>query len=194
MSGMRKKLPASYFQTTDTLTLAKNLLGKFLVSSIDNVITSGMIIETEGYLGAIDRASHAFQDRKSNRTAPLYLPGGHWYVYLCYGLHHLINVVAHQKDIPEAVLIRALKPVDGINEMVKRRKIETISRLTSGPGSLCQALGINRKLSGETIGETVWIEDRGVIIPDNQIITSPRIGVAYAKEDALLPYRFRLKN
>lgn len=194
MSGMRKKLPASYFQTTDTLTLAKNLLGKFLVSSIDNVITSGMIIETEGYLGAIDRASHAFQDRKSKRTAPLYLPGGHWYVYLCYGLHHLINVVAHQKDIPEAVLIRALKPVDGINEMVKRRKIETISRLTSGPGSLCQALGINRKLSGETIGETVWIEDRGVIIPDNQIITSPRIGVAYAKEDALLPYRFRLKN
>ncbi len=192
--AMRKKLGIRYFQTNDTLALGRNLLGKFLISSIGNVITSGMIIETESYLGSKDRASHAFDNLRTKRNEPMYLPGGHWYVYLCYGIHYLTNIVSHAKDVPEAVLIRALKPCDGIDTMKKRRRIDSINRLTNGPGSLSQALGITKIISGDPIGKTVWIEDRGVIIPDDQIVASPRIGVAYAKEDALLPYRFRIKN
>lgn len=191
---MRKKLGIRYFQTNDTLALGRNLLGKFLVSSIGNVITSGMIIETESYLGSKDKASHAFDNLRTKRNEPMYLPGGHWYVYLCYGIHYLTNIVTHQKDIPEAILIRALKPCDGMDLMKKRRRIDAINRLTNGPGSLSQALGITKIISGEPIGKSVWIEDRGVIVPDNQIIASPRIGIAYAKEDASLPYRFRVKH
>lgn len=190
---MRKKLGIRYFQTDNTLALGKNLLGKFLVSSIGNVITSGMIIETESYLGSKDRASHAFDNLRTKRNDPMYLPGGHWYVYLCYGIHYLTNIVSHQKDVPEAVLIRALKPCDGIDLMKKRRRVDALTRLTNGPGSLSQALGITKTISGDPIGKSVWIEDRGIIVPDDQIIISPRIGVAYAKEDALLPYRFRIK-
>ena len=152
-----------------------------------------MIIETESYLGSKDRASHAFDNLRTRRNEPMYLTGGHWYVYLCYGIHYLTNIVSHQKDVPEAVLIRALKPCDGIDIMKKRRRVDAINRLTNGPGSLSLALGITKTISGDPIGKTVWVEDRGVIVPDDQILASPRIGVAYAKEDALLPYRFRIK-
>lgn len=190
-----KKIKPHFFLNDDTLTIAKNLLGKFLISSIDGKITSGMIIETKAYLGKNDRASHAFAGRRSNRTEILYLEGGHFYVYLCYGLHHLLNIVTQEENEPHGVLIRALQPADGIDIMLKRRHMEKTSpQLTSGPGSLTQALGITTKLSGEPIGNTVWLEDRGIkILPEN-ILATPRIGVAYAKEDALLPYRFRLIN
>lgn len=187
------KLPAAYFQEEDTLSLSRRLLGKFLVSSIGDQLTSGMIIETEAYLGKKDRACHAFGGRRTKRTEVMYLEGGHWYVYLCYGMHFLLNVVTHRKDEPHAILIRALSPSEGVEYMLQRRGMKQVEKkLTAGPGSVCTALGITTQLSGEPMGKTVWIEDRGVLVTDNQIMESPRIGVAYAQEDALLPYRFRL--
>lgn len=192
---MKKKLPIEFFQNNDTLTISRNLLGKYLVSSIDNKITSGMIVETEGYLGLEDRASHAFSNKRSNRTEILYLPGGHLYVYLCYGIHSLVNIVTQTKDVPHGVLIRALEPCDGTEWMLQRRHMNKIEhKLTSGPGSLSQAMGITTKFSGEPLGKNVWVEDRGVKINVDQIIMSPRVGVGYAKEHALLPYRFQIKD
>lgn len=187
------RVPASYFQSDDTLGISQGLLGKFLVSMCGNTKTSGMIIETEAYLGKEDRACHAYGGRRTKRTEVMYLPGGHWYVYLCYGLHSLLNVITHKEEEPHAILIRALVPAEGIKTMLQRRNMaKNNPRLTSGPGSVCQALGIKTELSGEMIGKTVWIEDRGVVIPKNEITTTPRIGVAYAKEHALLPYRFTI--
>lgn len=163
------------------------------MSTTGNQRTSGVIIETEAYLGKEDRASHAYGGRRTKRTEVMYLNGGHWYVYLCYGLHSLLNVITHRKEEPHAILIRAIVPCEGIDTMLKRRHMEKNNpRLTSGPGSVCQALGIDTKLTGEIMGKTVWIEDRGVVIPKEKIITTPRIGVAYAKEHALLPYRFTI--
>lgn len=190
-----KKIPASFFQSDDTLSLSRDLLGKFLVSNIENKQTSGMIVETEAYLGVFDRACHAFGERRTKRTEVMYLPGGYWYVYLCYGIHSLLNIVTHKVDVPHAILIRAIEPCEGIQIMLERRKMKKVHyRLTSGPGSVCVSMGITTKLSGEVIGKSAWIEDRGVMIPENQVITSPRVGVAYAKEDALLPYRFQVKD
>lgn len=188
-----KKLNPPFFQNDDTLSIAKSLLGKFLVSNVDNKLTSGMIIETEAYLGEIDRASHAFENRRSKRTEILYLGGGHLYVYLCYGIHALLNIVTQKEDEPHGVLIRAIQPVDGIETMLQRRHMnKQTPQLTSGPGSLTQALGVTTQLTGEPLGKTIWVEDRGIQINPDHIIASPRIGVAYAKEHALLPYRFRI--
>lgn len=188
---MHKRLLASYFQSDDTLAISQELLGKYLVSMCGNKRTSGMIIETEAYLGVQDRACHAFGGRKTDRTRVMYLPGGHWYVYLCYGIHSLLNIVTHKAGEPHAILIRAIDPCEGIEYMLKRRKMQQLnSKLASGPGSLTKALGIKTNLSGEKIGKTVWIEDRGVMIPKDQILATPRVGVHYAKEHALLPYRF----
>lgn len=192
---MNKKLSLRHFQKKETLELSKNLLGKFLVSNINNQLTSGVIVEVEAYLGKEDRACHAFGGRKSKRTEVMYLPGGHWYVYVCYGIHSLVNIVTHEKDEPHAILIRAIEPYDGIDYMLLRRKMEKVNRrLTSGPGSLAMAFGMTKNLTGEPLGNQAWIECRGVSIPERQMIACPRIGIAYAGEDALLPYRFYIKN
>ena len=186
-----KKLPLDYFQTEDTLGISRDLLGKFLVSYIGHQLTSGMIIETEAYLGMDDRACHAYKGRRTKRTSVMYLPGGHCYVYLCYGLHYLLNIVTHKEEEPHAILIRAIKPCEGIDIMLKRRHMEKItSKLTAGPGTVSQALGITTNNSGEPLGKDIWIEDRGV--KPSKIVTTPRIGIEYAKEHALLPYRFQM--
>lgn len=181
---------------TDTLHLAKELLGMLLITRFDGVETSGRITETEAYLGETDRASHAFGGRRTARTETMYLPGGHAYVYLCYGIHHLFNIVTHQKDIPHAILIRAIEPIVGIDHMLKRRnKSKADFSLTRGPGSLSQALGIR------TIHSGIMLQTSGIIIAEEEnrekkgmIEVSTRIGVDYAGSDALLPYRFSLKG
>mgnify|MGYP001221128934 FL=1 len=181
---------------TDTLHLAKELLGMILVTRFEGVETSGRIVETEAYLGETDRASHAFGGKRTSRTETMYLPGGHAYVYLCYGIHHLFNIVTHQKDIPHAILIRAIEPMEGIEHMLKRRnKAKADFSLTRGPGSLSQALGIRTVHSG------ILLQTSGIIIAEDEgtrkkgiIEVSTRIGVDYAGSDALLPYRFSLKG
>ncbi len=193
--GQVNKLPCSFYQDTDVVMLARALIGKVLVTSIDGMTAAGMIIETEAYAGAGDRASHAFGNRFTERTAPMFAKGGIAYVYLIYGIHSLFNVVTGPDGIPHAVLVRALKPLDNIDLMMQRRKTMDVKRLCNGPGTLSQAMGIHFSDSGTSLLDNrIWIEDRGFETGHEKIITGPRINVGYAGKDALLPYRFRIND
>lgn len=187
------KLPNSFYSHEDVVLIAEQLLGKFLFTKIDGNLTGGMIMETEAYKGVDDKASHAYKGKVTSRTAPLYENGGVSYVYLCYGMHHLLNVVTNKKDIPHAVLIRALYPTEGLDIMLTRKK--TKSKPASGPGSLCKSLGITKDHNNiDLTGNTLWIEDRNVFIKKEDIIKSPRVGIDYAQEHAKLPWRFRINS
>ncbi len=190
------KLSDSFYMQEDVVKIAKNLLGKHLLTHIDGQLSGGIIVETEAYNGRSDRACHAFGGRRSARTATMYQAGGVAYVYLCYGIHHLFNVVTHRQDYADAVLIRAIEPTEGIAFMLERRKLSKLHpRLTAGPGCMSQALGIARSHDSiSLLEETIWIEDRGLQYEESEIKAGPRVGVAYAKEDALLPWRFWVKG
>jgi len=190
------KLPRSFYLREDVLQIAEELLGKFLVTKFNGVITSGMITEAEAYAGVIDSASHAFRGRRTNRTEIMYSVGGTAYVYISYGIHHLFNVVTNLKEIPHAVLIRAIEPSEGIELMMKRRKKKQPDyTLTTGPGSLAQALGIHVRHTGsDLLEEKIWIEDRGVKIPREKIYRTKRIGVENSGRDAGLLYRYIIKG
>lgn len=190
------KLPDSFYRNKDVVLIARSLLGKVLVTSFDGVLTSGIITETEAYAGTTDRASHAYANRPTTRTEVMYANGGVAYVYLCYGIHHLFNVVTNVPDVPHAVLIRAIQPLEGIETMLARRNKAALSPVfTAGPGALAMAMGIHTRHSGLSLsGDTIYIEDRGIIVPDTEIAAATRVGVAYAAEDALLPYRFYIMN
>jgi len=155
-----------------------------------------MIVETEAYAGAGDRASHAFGNRRTARTEIKFGDGGSAYVYLCYGIHHLFNIVTNGKEVPHAVLIRAIEPLEGIETMLKRRRKEKLlPQLTAGPGAMSEALGIKTQYTGLRLqGPELCIEDRGIKIREEDIKAASRVGVAYAREDALLPYRFYIKG
>ncbi|MES2560760.1 MAG: DNA-3-methyladenine glycosylase [Bacteroidota bacterium] len=190
------RLSSDYYLQPDIVAIAEDLLGKILCTNIDNKCCAGIIVETEAYAGTTDKASHAFGNRRTNRTEIMFREGGIAYVYLCYGIHHLFNVVTNSDGIPHAALIRAIEPIEGIDHMLARRGLTKATySLGNGPGSLSKSMGIHSGLSGISLQEnTIWIEDRGIIVPPDQIIASPRVGVAYAKEDAMLPYRFRIKR
>ena len=190
------KLSPSFYQRNDVVTISRELLGKYLFTCIDGELTGGYIVETEAYNGIIDRASHSFGNRLTPRTQTMYSQGGIAYVYLCYGIHEMFNVVTSVEGQPHAILIRAIQPTDGIDIMLYRREMLAIKpNITSGPGSVAKALGISRKINAISLqSDTLWIEDRGMVIPDDNIAAVPRVGVAYAKEDALLPYRFYIKG
>ena len=190
------KLPPSFYLNTDVVYLAKSLIGKYLFTCIDGITTGGYIVETEAYNGAIDRASHAFGNRNTPRTSTMFMEGGIAYVYLCYGIHEMFNVVTSVEGQPHAILIRAIDPTDGIEAMLWRRNMETLKpNITRGPGSVAKALGISRAINAISLQEdTLWIEDRGLAIPDEEIASGPRVGVDYAGDDALLPYRFYVKG
>lgn len=188
------KLGPEFYQQTDTLRLAHELLGKVLVTQIDGIYTSAMIVETEAYLGKGDRACHAYGGRRTARTEVMFAPGGVAYVFLCYGVHYLFNVITHQQDEPHAILIRGVEPIEGVEAMLARRTAHRLQpSLSAGPGALSKALGITTAHTGLDLGgDVIYIEDRGINFSENEVIRSPRVGVAYAKEDALLPYRFRV--
>ncbi|SMO46822.1 DNA-3-methyladenine glycosylase [Chryseobacterium rhizoplanae] len=190
------KLPLSYYSNQDVLFLAQDLLGKVLFTEINDEVTAGIIVETEAYFGVLDKASHAYGGRRTNRTETLYSHGGVSYVYLCYGIHHLFNVVTSVKDEPHAVLIRAVEPLIGKNIMELRRNMSVDkAAISSGPGSAAKALGIDQSFNKKDLdGNEIWIEDHGIRYPSDDIIKVPRIGVAYAQEDALLPWRFFVKG
>lgn len=190
------KLPHSFYLNSDVVSLSKQLLGKYLFASIDGLLTGGYIVETEAYNGVIDKASHAFGNRRTPRTEIMYKEGGIAYVYLCYGIHEMLNVVVSAENEPRAILIRAIEPTTGIDIMLSRKGLDTLKpNVTAGPGSVAKAMGINRKLNGISLqSDQLWIEDGGLAFTDDQIAAVPRIGVAYAQEDALLPYRFYAKG
>ena len=191
-----KKLTLDFYKRTNVLEVAQELLGKILVTNRDGIITSGRIVEVEAYNGFIDKASHAFGGRRTNRNEIMYADGGVAYVYLCYGIHHLFNVVTHNKETPHAILIRALEPVKGIDEMLKRvGKKKLDNTLTRGPGNLSKALAITTEQSCiSLLGKKLFIGDDDFVFNKNEIAASPRIGVDYAGKDALLPYRFFIKG
>jgi DNA-3-methyladenine glycosylase len=187
-------LKRSYYLQEDVVLVAKDLLGKVLYTRINGKLTGGIITETEAYAGISDRASHAFGGKRTPRNEKMYAKGGIAYVYLCYGIHHLFNVVTNEENIPHAILIRAIQPLEGIETILKRRKQKSIAKNTSGgPGTISQALGITTKLNGiDLTGKTIWLQDEGIKVIQKNIIVGPRIGVDYAGEDAKLPYRFIL--
>lgn len=190
------KLSNEYYHTDDVVALSRDLLGKYLYTKIDGIITGGYIVETEAYKGIIDRASHAYGNRKTPRTSVIFEPGGIIYVYLCYGIHEMLNIVTSAEGQPHAILIRAVNPTDGIEAMQVRRNMPVLKNtITMGPGSVAKALGISRAINAASLqGDTIWIEDKGLTFPDKDIAAVPRVGVDYAGEDALLPYRFFVKG
>lgn len=189
------KLPDSFYERKDVVNIARELLGKGLFTKINGIVTGGIITESEAYSWK-EKGCHAFGKKKTARNEVMFGKGGYSYVYLCYGMHNLFNVVTNQPDEPEAILIRALEPTVGIEEMKLRRGVlKNQFHLTSGPGKLTKALGINRTFNGKYLLNTdVWIEDLGVTVKNKDIFASERIGIDYAGEDAKLPWRFTIKN
>lgn len=178
-----------FYLNDDVVSVAKNLIGKILCSNINGEITSGVIQETEAYNGINDRASHAFGGRFTERTKVMYAKGGIAYVYLCYGIHHLFNVVTNIEGTPHAVLIRGLIPLRGKQIMIERTMKKNL--VLNGPGKLTKALGICLAHNYESLsGSIVWIEDKNIDVDPDTIEIGPRIGVDYAGADATLPYRF----
>lgn len=220
------ELEKSFFVREDTLKIAKELLGKYLLTDIDGEgITGGKIVETEAYLGAADKASHGYNNRRTKRNGNLYKEGGNAYVYFCYGMYYLFNVVTGKENTADAVLIRAIEPEIGTDLMMRRKTARKISkrtgglkpanrnngvslnRITSGPGLLTIALGIDLGHNGIPVCENkqsrqskhndkleIWLEDRNINISEKDIVETPRIGVDYAAEHALLPWRFKIRG
>ena len=189
------KLNKEFYERSNVLLISRELLGKVLCTNYNGKLTSGIIVETEAYAGVIDKASHAYNNKKTNRTKIMYDSGGVAYIYLCYGIHHLFNVITNSKNIPHAILIRAIEPINGIETMLKRRnKKNKDYTLTSGPGSLTKALGITINDSGKSLlSNLIWIENQKNI-NENNVISSPRVGIQYAKDDISNPWRYRIKN
>ena len=197
------RLPLDFYLRPNVVQIARDLLGKVLVTHFDGQLTAGIITETEAYRAPDDRACHAFGNRRTARTDVMFQEGGRAYIYLCYGIHHLFNVVTGPAEMAHAVLIRGVEPLEGLETMQMRRKINNtgkprpVTALTTGPGALSQALGLTTEWTGQrffTPGTPVWIEDRGLQNDEPEIAAGKRIGVDYAGACAEWPWRFWLKN
>ena len=187
-----KKLSREFYERADVVTVARDLLGKILATRVDGVFTTSLITEVEAYSGRNDKACHAHNGLRTARTEVMYRRGGTAYVYFVYGMHHLFNVVTNRVGIADAVLVRAVQPLEGLEYMLQRRKrAKADKQLTSGPATLCQALGIKTKAHNglDLLGDTLWIEETPEL-PLHEIMASTRIGVEYAEEHALKPWRF----
>ena len=189
------KLPRDFYTRSNVLTVARDLLGKLLVvPAADSRRVSGMIVEVEAYHGPEDRASHAYGGRRTRRTETMYGAGGVAYVYFVYGMYYQFNVVSNVADVPHAILVRALEPVEGIELMRERRHQHPDHNLTNGPGKLCIALGIDRALdNADLLGNRVWVEEYARISP-RRIARGPRIGIDYAEEWITKPWRFWIRD
>jgi len=190
-----KKLPRDFYTRSDVLEVARDLLGKKLVVPARNgARVAGTIVETEAYRGPEDRASHAYNGRRTNRTETMYGIGGTAYVYFVYGLYHQFNVVTNVENVPHAILVRAVEPSEGLDIMRRRRRGRSEYELTSGPGRLCLAMGIDRKFDkADLLGEQVWLEE-GVSISPRQIARGPRVGIDYAEAWIEKPWRFWVRD
>ncbi|HMO63017.1 MAG TPA: DNA-3-methyladenine glycosylase [Ferruginibacter sp.] len=191
-----KKLTVDFYNRPNVVQIAKELLGKIITTTFDGLLTSGRIVETEAYVAVTDKASHSFGGRRTPKNEHMYSGPGTSYVYICYGMHHLFNVVTNKKDVPDAVLVRAVEPIDGIGIMLQRSgKAKADYTLTKGPGNTGRALGITKQHSGIALtGKNIFIADDHYAMADSDIGTSKRIGVESAGKDASLPYRFYIKG
>ena len=191
-----KKLPLSFYARKDVVSISKDLIGKIIVTNFDGIITSGRIVETEAYIAFTDKASHSFSGKRTPRNEHMYSAAGTAYVYICYGMHQMLNIVTNENNIPDAILLRAVEPLQGIDQMLKRRgKKESDKTLTQGPGNVGKALGISKLHSGfSLLGNEIYLTEDQFKISLEQIGKSPRIGVESAGKDAKLPYRFYVKG
>ena len=191
-----KKLDLDFYLRDDVVQISKELLGKFIFTKSNGIVTGGMIVETEAYLGMHDKASHAYKNKKTKRTITMYKNGGIAYIYLCYGIHHLFNIVTNTEKHPHSILIRAIEPKKGIDKIIKRRQIKSNKyNLTNGPAKLSQALNININDNECCLVKSkIWLEDRRISISNSNIIETKQIGLEYAKEDSKKPWRFYIKN
>ncbi len=191
-----KKLPIEFYDRADVVKIAEDLLGKILITKFDGATTSGKIVETEAYIGLTDKASHSFGGKRTSRNEHMYAAPGIAYVYICYGMHHLFNVVTNKKDVPDAVLIRAAEPLMGIDIMLQRTgKIKLDNTLTKGPGNMSRALGITKQQSGIKLCSTeICIYDDGCIVDAAITGVSKRIGIDGAGTAVDYPYRFYIKG
>ncbi|MES2891214.1 MAG: DNA-3-methyladenine glycosylase [Bacteroidota bacterium] len=190
------KLTIDFFNRDNVVQIAKELIGKILVTNFNGVRTSGRIVETEAYVGLTDKASHSFAGKRTPRNEHMYAQAGTAYIYVCYGIHQMFNIVTNSSGVPDAILVRALDPLDGIDFMLERTgKLSLDFSLTRGPGNVGKALGFNKRYSGYSLaGGEIFIEDDNIKFGVDAIRSSPRIGVAYAGVDARLPYRFYFKG
>lgn len=194
---MHTRLVAEFYLRDDVVAVARDLLGKVLVTAFDGQHTAGMITEVEAYRAPDDRACHAYDNRRTPRTEVMFQAGGRAYIYLCYGIHHLFNVVTGPEGMAHAVLVRAVEPLEGVEWMRARRGNPKKSALAAGPGTLAQALGLHTAQTGQSLlapDSPIWIEDRGFAVPEHQLAAGPRIGVAYAGECAAWEWRFWLQR
>ena len=190
-----KRLPREFYTRSDVLEVARDLLGKRLVvPNGSGARVAGIIVETEAYRGPEDKASHAYNGRRTRRTETMYGVGGTAYVYFVYGMYHQFNVVTNVEDVPHAILERAVAPVEGLEIIRRRRPGRSEHELTSGPGRLCVAMGIDRRLDkADLLGDRVWIEE-GITVSRRQIARGPRIGIDYAEEWVKKPWRFWVRD
>ncbi len=185
------KLDESFYMREDVVKIAKDLLGKILFTRVKGKLTAGMIVETEAY-SQKEMGCHAYRGM-TERNKVMFGPGGSSYVYLCYGVHHLFNIVTNVEGVADAVLIRAIEPHVGEDHMIRRARAGSVKRIGSGPGKLTKALGIDRSFNGKyLLSNDVWLEDHGIKVNKRKIVSSKRIGIDYAGDDALLPWRFTI--
>jgi len=191
----------NFYTRSDVVQIACELLGKYLITQINGQVTSGIICETEAYAGVSDKASHAFGGRRTRRTEIMFSTGGTAYIYFCYGMYSLFNIVTNQKEIPHAILIRGIKPSEGLEIMHQRIGTKGLQKnIGIGPGKVSKILGIHYTQTGHDLTKKpiykndfgIWLEDRGIIINSKNILSGPRVGVQYAGKDAFLPYRFQV--
>ena len=190
------KLPIEFYNRNNVVKIAKELLGKILVTNFEGILTSCRIVETEAYVGLTDKAAHSYAGKRTLRNEHMYSNAATVYIYVCYGMHQMFNVVTNENEIPDAVLIRAAEPLQGIETMLLRTGKKSLDNtLTKGPGNIGKALGMHKKYSGLNLtADTIFFVADNFKINEDQIGISPRIGVNYAGKDALLPYRFYVKG
>ena len=190
------KLPESFYRDDDVVSLSSKLLGKYLFTCVDGQLTGGIIIETEAYRGPEDRGSHAYNHRRTARNEIMYAKGGVVYMYICYGIHDMLNIVTGEKGESHAILIRAIEPTVGLDIMRVRRGFENDDkRLCKGPGALAKALGLRKLHNGVSLeSDEIWIEDRGDVITDENIVACPRIGLNIEEPFKSIPWRFYIKG
>ena len=194
---LNRLLPLEFYLQDDVVSIAKQLLGKRIGTQIHGAITTGIITEVEAYSGRNDKACHANNGRRTSRTEVMYASGGVTYVYLCYGIHHMLNVVTNIEGQADAILVRAIEPIEGVSTMQKRRMKQSVDKsLTCGPGNVGMALGLNHRAHNNMtfLGPTIWIEESDNKISDANIVKTTRIGIDYAEEDAQKPWRFYLRD
>lgn len=194
-SPIHLRLTRDFFEQNDVVKISRLLIGKVLITNLREATVKARIVETEAYSWR-EKGCHAYGGKKTNRNAVMFQSGGVAYVYVCYGIHHLFNIVTNQKDVAEAVLIRGVEPIDGTDLMRSRRGVlKNDFQLTSGPGKLTKAMGIDRTWNGKSLmDDEIWVEDDGYFVPAKDIYAGPRIGIDYAGEDANLPWRFWLRD